>query len=546
MVRATSVADPSKSASATVTIVDAAVKVTMTPDAASVYAGESRLFRASVQYSTNHEVTWSVSGAGCDGAACGTVGSDGLYTAPAIVPGSATVTVTATSVADPTRTASASVTILEPVANQWAWISGSDDVSQAGMYGTRGVSSPTNVPGSRESATASADRLGRLWLFGGSSVWPHHQGSYNELWVYDTSTGEWTWVSGSTITNRPGSYGTQGMPDPSNIPGSREQAVSWIDASGNFWLFGGYGYALSNDTAGELNDLWRFDTVTGEWTWVSGNNGLDWHGSYGIKGVAGPSSRPGARRGAVPWADSIGNLWLFGGYGYDATTSSYEGNLNDLWKYETATGLWTWVSGSDTRDQAGSYGTKGVPDPSSIPPARHGAVGWLDPQGTLWLFGGGELNDLWRFDPAVLEWTWVSGSSIGGQAGIYGTMGVADVPNVPGGRWGAVPWCDSGGRLWLFGGYGRDSTGYDSELNDLWMYDPATSAWTWVSGRSSLFQSPYGVYGTRGIADLSDTPGCRHGAVSWTDSRGRFWLFGGNGYGGLIAGQLNDLWRFIR
>src|SRR5208282_5598722 len=43
----------------------------------------------------------------------------------------------------------------------------------------------------------------------------------------------------------------------------------------------------------------------------------------------------------------------------------------------------------------------------------------------------------------------------------------------------------------------------------------------------------------------SNVPAGRQSATSWTDSAGKFWLFGGYGYdstGG--AGYLNDLWQY--
>ena len=40
-------------------------------------------------------------------------------------------------------------------------------------------------------------------------------------------------------------------------PGAREEAVGWVDTSGNFWLFGGFGFD-SSDVQADLNDLWRF------------------------------------------------------------------------------------------------------------------------------------------------------------------------------------------------------------------------------------------------------------------------------------------------
>ena len=68
----------------------------------------------------------------------------------------------------------------------------------------------------------------------------------------------WTWISGSSSANQGGVYGTQGIPNAANVPGARFAAVSWIDASGNLWLFGGEGLDAAG-TLGRLNDLWRYD-----------------------------------------------------------------------------------------------------------------------------------------------------------------------------------------------------------------------------------------------------------------------------------------------
>ena len=33
--------------------------------------------------------------------------------------------------------------------------------------------------------------------------------------------------------------------------------------------------------------------------------------------------------------------------------------LNDLWRYDIATGMWTWMNGANTVEQVGTYGTPG-------------------------------------------------------------------------------------------------------------------------------------------------------------------------------------------
>jgi hypothetical protein len=90
------------------------VTVTLTPPKATVPANGTQQFDASVTGTSNMAVTWAVSGTGCTAAACGTISSSGLYTAPAAAPSPANVTITVTSQAAPAQSASAVVTILAP------------------------------------------------------------------------------------------------------------------------------------------------------------------------------------------------------------------------------------------------------------------------------------------------------------------------------------------------------------------------------------------------------------------------------------------------
>jgi len=115
-VRATSADDPSKSGTAQVTITQGPpIDVSLTPTAANVPAGGgTQQFTATVTNTTNPTVTWSVNGKTGGDTTVGTISAFGLYTAPGVVPSSATVTVTATSARDTTRSASAQVTIGSP------------------------------------------------------------------------------------------------------------------------------------------------------------------------------------------------------------------------------------------------------------------------------------------------------------------------------------------------------------------------------------------------------------------------------------------------
>lgn len=235
------------------------------------------------------------------------------------------------------------------------------------------------------------------------------------------------------------------------------------------------------------------------WTWIGGSNSIGVNGGhggvYGIQGVAAITNAPGGRQGATSWTDAAGNFWLFGGYGKSA--------------------------------KGPGSGTAGI----------------------------GYLNDLWEFNPAKRTWTWIGGSNTTsgnfGSSGVYGTLGIATSTNMPGGRGGATGWTDSHGTLWLFGGYGFDSTGTQGALNDLWSFDPSTKQWTWVSGSNKVTASngnagQPGIYGSRGIASVGNTPGGRAGSVGWVGNDGSLWLFGGRGFAstGSGAGDLNDLWMF--
>jgi len=42
---------------------------------------------------------------------------------------------------------------------------------------------------------------------------------------------------------------------------------------------------------------------------------------------------PGGRSNSTAWVDKNGQFWLFGGLGYDSTSKTGNGFLNDMWRY---------------------------------------------------------------------------------------------------------------------------------------------------------------------------------------------------------------------
>jgi hypothetical protein len=428
-------------------------------------------------------------------------------------------------------------------AGEWVWESGTDSLDQSGTYGQLGVASPGNIPGARVYASTWTDRQGAFWLFGGygyDSAANGGSGDLNDLWKYQG--GEWTWMGGSSLVEEPGTYGTRRKPSGSNAPGARYQATSWTDAKGNFWLFGGLGID-STGTRGQLNDLWKYSN--GQWTWMAGSTRAFVAGKVLTK-------IPSARVSASSWTDLQGNLWLFGGDGFDSTGKL--GILNDLWKFSQ--GKWIWIGGSKLANQFGKYGTKGLAGRHNFPGARAFAVTWTDATGDLWLFGGlgndkngrrctavpnpCDLNDLWKYSAGL--WTWMGGSNRAQQWGEYGTQGVASPENMPGARDSAISWTDAAGNFWLFGGYGYDSSNlYFGDMSDLWEF--TAGKWTWISGPNLAGET--GTYGDEGIFAPNNIPGCRDSAVNWIDPAGNLWLFGGSDRLTVpLGGKFNDLWEY--
>lgn len=439
-----------------------------------------------------------------------------------------------------------------PSNNQWTWIREDFDYYQyyASSYGTQGVSAAANKPGGREGAAAWTDASGNYWLFGGNGVAGTSMGLLNDCWKYNPTTLQWTWMKGSNATGVEGVYGSMGVSNAINNPGSRRDAGYTTDNAGNGWIFGGIGFTAAGLDV--LNDLWKFNTSTNEWVWVSGSNSIIQQGEYGVMGVPSPGNIPGSRAGAVMWNDAIGNIWLFGGNGLDG--NGFSGNLNDLWKFNTATGEWTWVKGDTTANHPGVNNTMGAPDNLSRPGGRSFTTHWTDLTGNLWLYGGlGDisgsvtlLNDLWKYDKLTNEWTWMKGNILGDDFGVYQNKGFYTALGHPGGRSKPISWTDSNGDLWLMGGQGLAGiNSISGKLNDLWRYNIASHQWAWVSGDTTI--NTYGRYGTINTPSLSNKPGGRFGAVGWTSTINEFWLFGGAGTTHDVNASdinSNDLWKF--
>src|SRR5690348_803404 len=98
------------------------IMVNISPSSVTLAPGSSQVFKATVTNTENTAVTWQVNNQTGGNITVGTISTTGMYVAPSSEPSPPTISVAAISQADPTKSATARVTIGQPagVANQGA------------------------------------------------------------------------------------------------------------------------------------------------------------------------------------------------------------------------------------------------------------------------------------------------------------------------------------------------------------------------------------------------------------------------------------------
>jgi len=92
------------------------IVVKITPASAQLHPGQTVQFKATVTGTTNQNVVWQVNSTPGGNATIGTISSTGLYTAPAVLPKSTSLTINAVSAADSHSTSAASnITLLSNI-----------------------------------------------------------------------------------------------------------------------------------------------------------------------------------------------------------------------------------------------------------------------------------------------------------------------------------------------------------------------------------------------------------------------------------------------
>jgi len=402
-----------------------------------------------------------------------------------------------------------------PVSAEWTQVNSASGCSPAN-YGTIGVADGANLPGCLANAMTWTDKNGNFWMFGGDdlvNVNPNNGsvGLLNDLWMFNPSApnsvtgfnGVWTWMGGSVKDNQPGVYGTMGVANGSSIPGARDSSTTWTDASGNLWLFGGTAENPDFTNYEYLNDLWEFlpgasnsvTGVNGEWVWMGGNSFFSWAaGIYNTQGVANGSSYPGGRNDGLGWTDSAGNLWLFGGNAIDSNgyTTTYYGELNDLWKFDPnapnsttgINGVWTWIGGDDVYYGGGTVSGPALNDYFEQAPK--------DLTGNFWVVDLAQYSGaaIWSYNPATN--TWVEAriwndflTQVGAPPAGLPSPGAG--PNYP---FSNSNWIDANGYLWFSERPGDPNLNY----NEMWLFDPYAPLPTPViSPASGTYSAPQKV-----------------------------------------------------
>lgn len=375
-------------------------------------------------------------------------------------------------------------------------------------YGVQGVQSVGNhIPG-RVYSISCNDKNGDLWLYGGSyeggGTFPYF--NLRDLWKFSTTTRQWTWMYGPFLNDTASPvYSKKFVETDSANPGLRIMGTLMADTAGYVWLYGGNNSYWLKSIEDRFGDLWRFNPTTLKWSWYSGDSIPYTKPIFGTKGVASLNNKPGARINMVGEADKSGNLWLYG-----------DVNRNDLWKYNTNSKTWTWVSGDTILNATGMHGATGVFSTTNKPGTNASFIK-LDVSGSfLWLY---RYPEIWKYKISTNQWAFMGQiDTTTYLTATYGTMGVEGSTVHPKTNFTSTVLLDTAGNYLVYGGYGwtSDSNGNDSLMIDvnLWRFNIKTKKWTWVYGDST------GQGGT-------NFPPVRGSAKGWVDKNNKVWLFGG-------------------
>ncbi len=285
---ATSVADLTKSASASVNLVPTVIAVSVTPANVSLGSGQTQAFAATVSNTTNQSVTWSLNPTGT-----GTISSSGAYTAPATITTAQTIKVIATSVADPTKSASASVNLVPTVVAVSVTPANVSLGSGQTQAFTAGVSNTTN-----QSVTWSLNPTGTGTISSsGAYTAPVTITTAQTIKVIATSVADPTKSGQATVNLTPPVSGNA-----IQIENARPGTTAWqlTNPASNHEIEG-YASLTSVNQGGQISLF----VSTADPSYQIDIYRMGWYGGAGARQVAGPIARTGALQ-LSPSSNSFG------------------------------------------------------------------------------------------------------------------------------------------------------------------------------------------------------------------------------------------------
>jgi len=250
-VTAVSQADTDANASASVTILSAAV-VAVSPAGATVASGATQQFQGLLDGNASSAVSWSVAGSSGATTGIGSIDSSGLYTAPLSPPATNTVVVTATSTADPSKSASANVSLVfgtGALQGQYGFcMQGQDANGTFGRVGSIVLDGEGNVTSGVEDVTNSKGTSTLLFNSGNYTVGSDGRGTLN---LTNNTSG----TIGFYLVLDSNTHGFLAESDSSSIASGvlRKQDSSAFSSAG---LTGSYVFSFSGvDSSGYFNSL---------------------------------------------------------------------------------------------------------------------------------------------------------------------------------------------------------------------------------------------------------------------------------------------------
>jgi hypothetical protein len=261
-----------------------------------------------------------------------------------------------------------------------------------------------------------------------------------------------------------------------------------VDAAGNVFEYGGIGQSTIIHATPDRHSFGLYEYVAARNSWVD----------LTPRGTPPSQSWPQGREDhGFAYEPSTGDFYVFAGEGQG------DASLNDMWRYDERTHLWTQL---EPRFAAGA--AIDAREIYNITPDNHGGI---------WLFGGAYLfdakgkrapwtyvNDLWRYDVAGNTWQLVAG-----RANAYDPL----MP-VPRHYYGQA--ADAQGNFYVLGGYVSDvgdppyfsddvnslyaqvsvfypvggATGYVTyALEDFWQFSATRHRWVDMSSALGALQS---------------------------------------------------------